>query len=1451
MSNLKFIPSIVIGLGGTGFLGLAKTKEQLTKIYLESYMLQNIEITEFPGIKYLGIDTVIQDKKKENEDISILKYKNQISSSDYNNSLKNAIKARYLGHSELYTLKYDVETVNKIYKERGEYSDFIPTQITDAKVEATADGAGGFPINGKMSLVLDFDNVKTSVKKMIDDLLDTKTIPNEVSKWGWDVETNKINVFIITSFGGGTGRGTFLTFTAMIRELLNKKFQTSQENGKIFLLNYLPDCFELDGRKVGTEVLRYIKNNQYSAFKEIEHILTKGYKAEKFFQQKLGMDPNNIKIQKIVDGIINISPKSEVGGINSYDILNETVGMFLSFWIMGGSVGGITEKISNFTKIEGETPLIENSTKLATRKHLYSRIGFNHIRFPENELFEFAKYELTRKVCLDIIDGNLTDIDKLKSGTKDIDSMTKSDVDKLINDWKVLCSSNSTDVADFGKSNITLDDCEKVKVEEFSTYLNKVLAAFKQKSAKYKLNNLTYVFENEIKDIKLKIVNMINDLGLVITLRYINNSKIMLIEQLDLLFKKELKNEFNELLNSNSSSVLRDDKITTKNIESFKQALMSKSEKIETEELSKFSNSSKYSNIQDKITQIKTDWDAGRGWLSKKLNSDAICDCSSARKLFNTEIESYNNSFKKYIETSIRIWMIDFASFYFNFIDKLVDKLVINQQMLNGDNGTCVIQKLKNECDKVLSSIKDSVIISNKYDDFKNFVEKEFNFNELAKQLETHFNEKFLTNIIEKNINEGDIMFNSLLDKTEELLREVHYIEGKSQFTLKKYIENIMRKGELQSFGQKLRIFFEQADYLGILDKSSVTDTGKLVSNPNEMKFLFLDNGNAILKKFESFIAPIGYEYKAGLDSNSISIFKIHPTLPVFTFKMAQDSQIQYWATQNDFSQKKEIVNTSINLFNIRNHTSSEFLTIDEPFGTNYAVNLDAVVFMLNTGLHMGAFSIDSSKFLLLNNNPSNDICSFDKISIEEDNSLLITDYLKESNKYTKITENLLKVLSGRVAKIFSNEELLKNYFTNVNEYPIFHPIILEKVIKMLDNLINILGINTTKPLINFLISNQKDNKASHAPLQLNKNYEKEITTMEELVTEYPNFDLTMFMKKLQYQYQYTNKYGNQTTGNQGYKNLDEIVDIINKLNANEKNTFKVLQYGTKKLIHFKDVLEIAEKVILIPIPPTPETLQSEYAYSYIQQNNRQQKAETIPVKLDNLITIISNLSEQEKKSFMVWRKDWTPSIDKWTNYKDIEEIKAKLPPDIPPIPIPNQSEYAYSYIQQNNGQQKAETIPVKLDNLITIISTLSEQEKKSFMVWRKDWTLPTDKWTNYKDIEEIIAKLPPIPIPIPIPIIDSKTEPLTQNIIQSEYAYSYTQSNGVKKTEKSTIKIDEIVKKINTLSTSEKDSFKVWKKGWTSPANKWTQYREIEEISALINDIPDDEDDKIPDDPS
>ncbi len=679
--------------------------------------------------------------------------------------------------------------------------------------------------------------------------------------------------------------------------------------------------------------------------------------------------------------------------------------------------------------------------------------------------------------------------------------------------------------------------------------------------------------------------------------------------------------------------MIKEENVTINNIGNLKQSLFNVIEGMDKELLT-YTNSSKYNTIQEKLLAIKEEWKSNRGLFSKMFSSDEVCNGIKAQPLFQTEISGFNNIFEEYKKYEKYIFILNYVSFYSKKISKFSNKLSDNYKLIYNPNTRCLIEDFKDNCQKTVSSIKDNVIISNTPDDFKSFIQAEFNYYELSKKLEKLFNEKFLRDIIDKNVNEENALENFLIIKSEELLNTIHYDEqNKSRFTLLNYIKKIINQGNIGEFGGKLERFFNQSEYMGNLDVSTVTNPGQLSANPNEMKFLFLDDGENIIKKFMTHVLVDKFSYMQSLNSNTISIFKIQPTLPIFCFEVAKESQVLYNNTKAEFANKELNKDMGARYFDIQNHTSSEFLKIQEPFGTTFAVPIDAFPSMISTGLHIGAFFITREGYLCLMKHPNaTEEKDFFKIPLSDseiENNLLISEYLKNPIDYEEQTKKLILFIVRKIMYILNNSFVVKsnllngvsylqNYITNYYDYPIFHPNIFENVIKTMEDL----NRNDFKHNVQYLKSKQLENKKIYTNnVQIMPNYPLVIQTMSELKEAFPNYDLSI------------------------YKNVFNKTENEQPINKEEVKSIDDVKKTT-------------------PITKINNISQSEYAYSYTQSDGNK-KTDKNPIKLDKLVEIINTLIDNEKDSFKVWKKGWTPTANKWTQYREIEEIAA-LVIDIP-----------------------------------------------------------------------------------------------------------------------------------------------------------------------------------------
>ncbi|HKS22638.1 MAG TPA: tubulin-like doman-containing protein [Thermoanaerobaculia bacterium] len=228
-NNVVFRPTVVIGLGGTGYGALLKLKKR----FIDAYGFVP------PIISFLSIDTT------ENAEGGA--------------ATETAAVDGKLDHNETFVLQvgHPAALVNG---GNPHIDEWWPPQIPTQSIIA---GAGQVRARGRLALFARANDVYGRIRRAVDDV---RNIRNQKQMYAdqFQVSTRAgVEVHIVGSVAGGTGSGTFLDIAFMARDIIG-----SDEQSNFTGVLLLPGIFT---RYAGVAL---VKPNAYGALKEIEYLST-------------------------------------------------------------------------------------------------------------------------------------------------------------------------------------------------------------------------------------------------------------------------------------------------------------------------------------------------------------------------------------------------------------------------------------------------------------------------------------------------------------------------------------------------------------------------------------------------------------------------------------------------------------------------------------------------------------------------------------------------------------------------------------------------------------------------------------------------------------------------------------------------------------------------------------------------------------------------------------------------------------------------------------------------------------------------------------------------------------------------------------------------------------------------------------------------------------------------
>jgi hypothetical protein len=223
-SNVVFRPTVVIGLGGTGYGAIVKLKRRFIDTYASVP----------PIIRFLSIDTTENAEGTDRES-------------------SNSV----LDHGE----RYVISVANPAALVDGPNEHINEWWPKNIPVNAIVAGAGQVRARGRLALFAKSSEVFAKIRHAIDDV---RNIRNQKQMYAdqFQVSTRPgVEVYIVSSLAGGTGSGIFLDVSFIARSIIG-----SDENSNFTGVLLLPRLFT---QYSGTHLVR---SNAYGALKEIEHL---------------------------------------------------------------------------------------------------------------------------------------------------------------------------------------------------------------------------------------------------------------------------------------------------------------------------------------------------------------------------------------------------------------------------------------------------------------------------------------------------------------------------------------------------------------------------------------------------------------------------------------------------------------------------------------------------------------------------------------------------------------------------------------------------------------------------------------------------------------------------------------------------------------------------------------------------------------------------------------------------------------------------------------------------------------------------------------------------------------------------------------------------------------------------------------------------------------------------
>ncbi|MFQ4143501.1 tubulin-like doman-containing protein [Chlorogloeopsis sp. ULAP02] len=221
--TVVFRPTVVIGLGGTGYEVVVKLKKRFIDVYGS--------VPEI--IRFLSIDTTenIQEREKSPDGSRVV-----------------------LEPNELYAIS--VANPTSLVGGRNEHIDeWWPKEIPTSSLIS---GAGQIRARGRLALFAKVADINSLIAQAINAVREIRTSKQTFSDNFQVSSRDGVEIFIIGSLAGGTGSGTFLDVAFLARQYLNS-------------FSNITGVFVLPRVFANLPQTHLVKSNAYGALKEIEY----------------------------------------------------------------------------------------------------------------------------------------------------------------------------------------------------------------------------------------------------------------------------------------------------------------------------------------------------------------------------------------------------------------------------------------------------------------------------------------------------------------------------------------------------------------------------------------------------------------------------------------------------------------------------------------------------------------------------------------------------------------------------------------------------------------------------------------------------------------------------------------------------------------------------------------------------------------------------------------------------------------------------------------------------------------------------------------------------------------------------------------------------------------------------------------------------------------------------
>lgn len=391
-------PLLIIGLGGSGYAALSRAKEKMVSCFKTNNQ------GELEGVEFLEIDT--DDK-------------------DMRDCLENP-KPGSLTENEF--MIFQNADIGAILRSRERNSDILPEEIAEwldpnIPVAQIVHGAAGIRQAGRLLLHLNAVEIIDVIKVKLDKIRQSVVLSK-----------SPVNVVILTGLGGGTGSGTFVDVSYIVRECI-KDF-----SGQAFItgIMLMPDILAADPN-VDKNTRENIKRNGFAALKELDHLMNLSETQDTFAQRYPGgflVEETNeaifdrcVLVSSMIEGRLLLPRAKE----HAYNISAEMlIDMVSNSSIVSKGSNDVSRRDNALTNMKNRKPV----------NYVYTAVGGQAVYFDFDLVFNlFVKNVLEYEGSMSFTTEQIEEFAKKELDEKGIDAAISDLVkerDKVVVDSRKL-----------------------------------------------------------------------------------------------------------------------------------------------------------------------------------------------------------------------------------------------------------------------------------------------------------------------------------------------------------------------------------------------------------------------------------------------------------------------------------------------------------------------------------------------------------------------------------------------------------------------------------------------------------------------------------------------------------------------------------------------------------------------------------------------------------------------------------------------------------------------------------------------------------------------------------------------------------------------------------------------------------------------------------------------------